>query len=228
MPKNTEAKAPARKGNNAETKTDASNSTKKDGAASSKLNPSKFDPTDESIMDVETVDPADGLSNLFYEGIKGMYWSEQQLVDALPKMAAAAGSQELAQAIVNHQAETTVHVERLEKVFDMMGTAARAKKCMALEGLTIDGEGVIENTDTGSPARDLGIIMASQKVEHYEIAAYTGLIGLAQKLGMADAAALLAETLQEEEASSGLLQQIADSDENINQSLEPDDAAAAE
>ena len=99
---------------------------------------------------------------------------------------------------------------------------------MALEGLTIDGEAVIENTDTGSPARDLGIIMASQKVEQYEIAAYTGLIGLARKLGMEDVAAVLQQTLQEEQASSELLQQVADTDENINQAFSANENSPAE
>lgn len=219
MAKTKDDKAPAKKANSSTTKTDASNSTNKKEIAASRLNSSKYGTTEESILDVETIDAADGLAELFYNGIKGMYWSEQQLVDALPKMADAAASKELAQAILNHQAETTTHVERLEQVFEIMDMAPRTKKCMALEGLTIDGEAVIENTDTGSPARDLGIIMASQKVEHYEIAAYTGLIDLAQKLGMEEIAGVLQETLQEEQASSQLLQQVADTDESIREAL---------
>ena len=102
--------------------------------------------------------------------------------------------------------------ERLEQVFELLGKKPQAKKCDAMEGLTKEGEGVIEDTDSGTPARDLGIIMSSQKVEHYEISAYTGLGKLAEKLGLSDAANILAETLAEEQESDEILAAIADND----------------
>ena len=79
-----------------------------------------------------------------------------------------------------------------------------------MEGLTKEGEGVIEETDAGTPARDLGIIMASQKVEHYEISAYRGLIKLANKLSLPEVSAIFSETLTEEEQTDELLASIAD------------------
>ena len=81
-----------------------------------------------------------------------------------------------------------------------------------MEGLTMEGEGIIETTDSGTPARNLGIVMASQKVEHYEIASYTGMIKLANKLGLADVAGILSETLAEEENSDAKLSEISEAD----------------
>lgn len=185
-------------------------STNTKGAMPSDDNNSKYAPGDDVDLDVQTLDPEDGLLKLFTDSIKGLYWAENQLVKALPKMAKAAGSQELSTAILNHLEETKTHVSRLEEVFGLLGKKVQAKKCDAMEGLTKEGEGVIEDTDMNTPARDLGIIMASQKVEHYEMAAYTGLIKLANKLGLTDAADILTQTLTEEQASDDLLGGIAD------------------
>ena len=111
-----------------------------------------------------------------------------------------------------HLQQTKTHVERLEQVFSLLGKKPQAKKCDAMEGLTKEGEGIVEDTDAGTPARDMGIIMASQKVEHYEISAYTGLSKLAGKLGLNDVAVLLSETLAEEQESDEILASIADND----------------
>jgi ferritin-like metal-binding protein YciE len=134
------------------------------------------------------------------------------LVKALPKLARSVSSKSLTQAIVNHLEQTKKQVQRLEQVFQSLGKKPQAKKCDAMEGLVMEGEGVIEDTDAGTPARDLGIIMASQKVEHYEIAAYTGLIKLAGKLGLTVIAETLAETLVEEQESDQLLAGIANNE----------------
>ncbi len=127
-------------------------------------------------------------------------------------MIKAAATKSLQDAITNHLEQTKTHVERLEQVFELLGKKPQAKKCDAMEGLTKEGEGVIEDTDTGTPARDIGIIMASQKVEHYEISSYTGLGKLAEKLGLSDVGNILAETLAEETEADNILAGIAEND----------------
>ena len=175
-------------------------------------NSSKYQPTEDADMNVQSLDPEDGLLKLFTDSFKDLYWAENHLVKALPKMAKAASTKSLSTAILNHLEETKTHVQRLEQVFEMLGKKPQAKKCDAMEGLTKEGEGVIEDTDAGTPARDLGIIMGSQKVEHYEISAYTGLAKLAGKLGLNDVASLLSETLAEEQKSDEILAGIAEND----------------
>ena len=154
------------------------------------------------------------LMELFIDGIKDIYWAENHLVKNLPKMQRSATSPELVTAIENHLVETEGHVERLLKIFDLLGEKPQAKKCDAMEGLTKEGEGIIESTEAGTATRDVGIILASQKVEHYEIATYGGLVQLATTLGLADVAAILAETLAEEKTADQLLTQVAE--KNIN------------
>ncbi|MDB5202733.1 MAG: hypothetical protein JWQ27_2142 [Ferruginibacter sp.] len=176
--------------------------------AASSTDPSKYAPTKDAVMDVKP--GADGLSKLFEDNIKDLYWAENCLVKALPKMMKAASVKSLQDAISNHLEQTKTHVKRLESVFELLGKKPQAKKCDAMEGLTKEGEGVVEDTDPGSPARNLGIIMASQKVEHYEISAYTGMVKLADKLGMTAASKLLAQTLAEEQKSDQTLATIAD------------------
>lgn len=191
----------------------SSYSEKKSGGQNpSKDNPSKYAPTEEADMDVQSLGATDGLTKLFTDSVKDLYWAENHLVKALPKMISAASSSELQDAITNHLEQTKTHVERLQQVFDLLGKKPQAKKCDAMEGLTKEGEGVIEDTDSGTPARDLGIIMASQKVEHYEISAYTGLSKLAAKLGLSDIADILSQTLAEEQQADEILAGIADND----------------
>ncbi len=158
----------------------------------------------------ETEKANDGLQDLFLDSIQDIYWAENHLVKTLPKMQSAAASEDLANAIAKHLEQTKGHVQRLNQVFDMMNEKKQAKKCDAMEGITKEGEGIVEDTDTGTPARDTGIIMASQKVEHYEIATYNGIIQLANKLGYTDVASLLQQTLAEEKETSELLTQLAD------------------
>jgi ferritin-like metal-binding protein YciE len=120
-------------------------------------------------------------------------------------------------ALTKHLEETKGQVERLKQVFKLLGEEPQAKKCDAMEGLTKEGEGTIESTDPGTPARNQGIIMSAQKVEHYEISSYTGLIKLAGKLGKSDVAALLSATLAEEEASDDKLGAIAEKDVKVSE-----------
>jgi ferritin-like metal-binding protein YciE len=197
------------KKNNAE-KTNAAFAKKnKNGTAPAKDNRSKYQPTEDAELDVVTLDPSDGLIKLFTDCLKDIYWAENHLIKTLPKMAKAVSIKKLEKAILNHLEQTKAHAERLEQVFELLGKEPQARKCDAMEGLTKEGEGVIESTDTGTPARNLGIIMASQKVEHYEISSYMGLIKLADQLGYSEISEILAETINEEEDSDALLSEVA-------------------
>jgi len=160
-----------------------------------------------SILDSDEEKPA--LQKFFTDSIKDIFWAENHLVKALPKMIKAATSNELKSAISDHLEETKGHVSRLENIFEMLGEKVQAKKCDAMEGLSKEGEGVIEETDAGSYTRDVAIIMASQKVEHYEIATYGGLVQLANTLGLSDIAQVLTQTLDEEKLADQKLTTIA-------------------
>jgi ferritin-like metal-binding protein YciE len=154
------------------------------------------------------------LMELFVDSLRDIYWAENHLVKTLPKMIQSATSPKLVDAIQNHLEETVEHVSRLEVVFDLLGLDAIAKKCDAMEGLAKEGEGIIESTDAGTATRDVGIILASQKVEHYEIATYGGLVQLATTLGLEDVAEILSQTLNEEKLADQLLTEVAENDVN--------------
>jgi len=156
------------------------------------------------------------LQELFIEQLRDIYWAEKHLVKALPKMEKAASSEELANAFAEHLDVTQEQVARLEQVFELMGEKPRGKKCDAMEGLVKEAESVIEDTEEGTSTRDVGLIIAAQKVEHYEIAAYGGLATLAKTLGKPDIKDLLGQTLDEEKETDELLTQLAEN--NINQS----------
>jgi ferritin-like metal-binding protein YciE len=134
--------------------------------------------------------------------------AEKQLVEALPKVAGAASSPDLREAIEHHLDETRGHVRRMEKVFESLGADVRSEHCGAMEGLIGEGEEIIEAEGDGS-AKDAALIGAAQRVEHYEIAAYGTARTLAEQLGKDDAAALLQETLDEESAADQTLTKIA-------------------
>jgi ferritin-like metal-binding protein YciE len=154
------------------------------------------------------------LEEFFTDEIKDIYWAEKHLVKTLPKMAKAATSPELKEAFTNHLEETKGHVERIEQVFELLEEKAQAKKCDAMEGITKEGDGVIEDTETGTSTRDVALILAGQKVEHYEIATYGGLVQLAKNLGRDDIAEILEQTLEEEKNADQLLTTVAE--DNIN------------
>lgn len=160
------------------------------------------------------------LEEYFVDSLRDIYWAEKHLVKALPKMQKAATSEELAQAIGDHISVTEEHVARLEQVFEMMEQKARAKKCDAMEGLIKEGETVISETAKGSATRDVGLIMAAQKVEHYEIATYGGLTQLAKTIGREDIADILGQTLSEEKETDELLTSLAEADINEQASQE--------
>jgi ferritin-like metal-binding protein YciE len=154
------------------------------------------------------------LKELFVDELKDIYWAEKHLVKALPKLQKAASSPELQEAFGNHLEQTKEHVSRLEQVFELLGEKAQAKKCEAMEGLVEEGQGVIEDTDEGTATRDVALILAGQKVEHYEIATYGGLTTLAKTLGLEDVAEVLGSTLAEEKEADELLTEIAENSVN--------------
>ena len=162
---------------------------------------------------------AEGLRELFVDSLKDIYWAEKALTKALPKMAKNATSENLITAIKDHLEVTKVQVTRVEQVFELLGEKAVAKKCDAMDGLIKEGEGIMEETEAG-PVRDAGIIAASQKVEHYEIATYGTLAAFAKTLGEDDALELLLATLAEEKEADTLLT------ENAYNSINFDAAAA--
>jgi len=154
------------------------------------------------------------LEKFFMDALKDVYWAEKHLTKALPKMQKAATTQELKDAIEDHTAQTEEHVTKLEQVFEQLGKKAQAKKCDAMEGLLKEGESIVDETEEGSATRDVGIIMASQKVEHYEIATYGGLVQLAKTMGQDEVAEILAGILDQEKQADHLLTQIAENDIN--------------
>jgi len=158
--------------------------------------------------------PDPSFLEFFTDEVRDIYWAENHLVKNLSRMQEAAASRKLAAAIGQHLEETRTHVKRLEQVFELLDEAPRAKKCDAMEGLSKEGEGCIENTAPGTATRDVAIIFASQKVEHYEIATYGGLTKLAKTMGLTEIADILAQTLAEEKAADEKLTTIAENDIN--------------
>lgn len=153
------------------------------------------------------------LESLFLDTLRDIYYAEHKITKALPKMASAAQSPELAAAFEQHLAETEVQIERLEQVFEMLGEEPEGKQCAAMDGIVAEGEEIML-TYKGTVALDAGLIAAAQAVEHYEIARYGTLCSWAGTLGMADAAALLEETLAEETATDEALTDLAETSVN--------------
>jgi ferritin-like metal-binding protein YciE len=149
------------------------------------------------------------LNDVFVEQIEDLYSAETQLVDALPRVAAAASDATLREALEQHLEQTRGHVRRLTEIFGDVGiTSSPSQKCKGMEGLLAEGEEVLGMPGTGA-AKDAAIIAAAQRVEHYEIAAYGTARTLASELGYDDAKGLLDETLDEESAADKLLTKIA-------------------
>ncbi|MES2567459.1 MAG: ferritin-like domain-containing protein [Bacteroidota bacterium] len=159
-------------------------------------------------------DAAKGLRDLFENELKDIYWAEKALTKAIPKMIKNASSEELVDALNDHLAVTEEQVTRLEEVFETIGMKPQAKKCEAMAGLIKEAEEIMAETEKGD-VRDAAIILAGQKVEHYEIATYGTLCAFARILGEDKAASLLHDTLEEEKEADGKLTEIAESAINI-------------
>ena len=157
------------------------------------------------------------LDELFHDTLKDIYFAEKKILSTLPKMAKAAQNPDLKAAFEKHRVETEGHVERLEQVFGMIDKKPQGKTCAAIVGITDEGAEIMEEYK-GSPALDAGLLAAAQAVEHYEITRYGTLRTWAEALDLADAAALLQETLDEEAATDEALTQLAEA--AVNQEAE--------
>jgi ferritin-like metal-binding protein YciE len=149
------------------------------------------------------------LNELFHDTLKDIYYAEKKILTALPKMAKAAQSDDLRAAFKKHEAETEGQVERLERVFEIIGKKAEGKTCEAILGIVEEGQEIMKEYK-GSPALDAGLLAGAQAVEHYEISRYGTLKTWADELGLKDAASLLEETLEEEKKTDVTLTKIAE------------------
>lgn len=152
----------------------------------------------------------DTLQKLYTNELRDLYNAEHQLLKALPKMAKAASSEELKNAFEKHLEQTKSHVDRLEKVFEELDEKPKGKTCHAMKGLIEEGSEILQQ-DGEESILDAGIIVAAQKVEHYEIAGYGSVRTFAHLLGQNKAAELLQTTLDEESETNELLNRLAES-----------------
>ncbi|ROI05910.1 ferritin-like domain-containing protein [Chryseobacterium sp. G0240] len=150
------------------------------------------------------------LHKFFISALKDIYYAENAILEALETMQEAATTDELKEAFEDHHLQTQKHVKRLEKVFGLIDEKPEKKECEAIKGIIKEGEEMIKSTEEGSMTRDAALIIAAQKVEHYEIATYGGLAQLAITMGHNKAADLLERTLQEEEDTDADLTEIAE------------------
>ena len=160
------------------------------------------------------------LEEYFVYELRDCYGAEQQLLAVLPAWKNEAVSLDLADAIEKHIAHTERHIKRLEQVFDMMGEAARPKKCEAIDGIIREAASTLADARQNSATHDVALIMAIQKAEHYEIATYGGLITLARTIGQDDVAEILKHTMSEEKEMDELLSGLAESSVNEEASTE--------
>lgn len=172
-------------------------------------------------------DDTSKLHKLFEEELKDIYWAEKALVKAIPKMIKKATSEELIDALEAHLEETEGHIERCEQVFEILGKAAQAKKCEAMDGLLKEAEELMTESDEGV-MRDAAIISAAQKIEHYEIASYGTLAQFAKTLGLHDAKDLLGQTLDEEKNADEKLTGVAESAINVQAAQEEEEEVERE
>jgi len=152
----------------------------------------------------------DNLDNVLELQLRDLYSAEDQLISALPQMAAAASSHDLKSAFQTHLRETQQHKTRLERAFRMLGREPQSESCEAMEGLIEEGNEII-SMDGDPDVKDAALIAAAQRVEHYEIAGYGCARTFARRLGRNDVAHLLQETLDEEGNTDKILTDIAES-----------------
>jgi len=148
------------------------------------------------------------LQDLLIEELRDIYDAEKQLVKALPKMAKAAENEDLAEALREHASVTEGQVTRLEEIFGIVGSPAKGKSCKGMKGLLEEGTEHMQQEEKGE-MRDLAIIAASQKVEHYEMSAYGTIRTLAEQLDLGDAVELLQQTEEEEKEADARLTECA-------------------
>jgi len=162
----------------------------------------------------------DSLRDLLIEELRDLYNAENQLVEALPKLAAAATSSELKSAFNHHLQETRQHVTRLERIFQQIGEKSSGETCEAMKGLIKEGD-VLVKAEGDPSVRDAGLVGAAQRVEHYEIAGYGTARSLARRLGENEIAETLQQTLNEEAQADKKLTSIAESQVNVQATSRP-------
>ena len=167
----------------------------------------------------------DTLKTLYTNELRDLYNAENQLLKALPKMAKAASSEGLKEAFEKHLEQTKTHVERLEEVFEEIGQKPKGKTCRAMKGIIEEGSEILHQ-DGEDSVIDAGIIVAAQKVEHYEIAAYGSVRTFAELLGKDNSARLLQSTLEEESETNETLNHLAEGIVNPEALMEPELATA--
>ena len=150
------------------------------------------------------------LQELYLKELQNLYYTEEQIIKALPKMAKKASSQSLRSAIEEHLEQTKTHANRLERIFDSMGEDSKAKKAKGINGIIDEGEDIMDE-DLPEATLDAGIIAAAQKVEHYEISSYGTVRNYANLLGQQEAVSLLEQTLEEEKQTDQKLTTLAQS-----------------
>jgi ferritin-like metal-binding protein YciE len=160
------------------------------------------------------------LETFFISQLKDIYYAEQHISRAMPKLIEACTTDELREAFEDHLHQTGRHIRRLENVFQMIGQKAEGEKCEAIEGIIKEALKIISETKAATLTRDAALIMAAQKIEHYEIATYGGLVELAMTIGLPQAATQLDKTLLEEEQTDLKLTDIAETCINLNAELE--------
>lgn len=156
----------------------------------------------------------ESMQDLMVDELKDIYSAEQQLLEAIPKLAKAAKTPSLEKALTEHLAETEQQVARLDQIFESLGQRAAGKKCKAMAGLVEEGDEIVRKHG-GDAVKDAGIIAAAQRVEHYEISAYGTAIAHAELLGQEAVARLLKESLEEEKAADKTLTMIAEEEVNL-------------
>lgn len=164
----------------------------------------------------------EGLRDLFISELKSVYHTEKRAIDALGEQAKASTTDEVRNAFLVHQEESIVQKERLEEIFRIIGVRTEERSADAIDGLITDARRVIADTEAGSLTRDAGLIIAAQKIEHYEIAIYGSLLTLAHVLDFTQSTELLSKTLEEEKESDRKLTVLAETFVN-NRSKEEED-----
>ncbi len=154
------------------------------------------------------------MNDLFLHQLQDIYYAEQQLVKALPKMADKATDKQLKEGFLTHLEETKTHVKRLEEVFGMQGAKVQAVDCPAIDGIIEEADEVAGEVADKS-VLDAALINAAQAAEHYEVARYGSLIAWARHLGRNDCATILQKTLDEERATDRKLTSLAEGKINL-------------
>lgn len=149
------------------------------------------------------------MNDLMLHFMQDIYYAEKLGIRAMAKLAKAVDNKELKDAILAHREQSQHQIERLDQVFEALGKRAKGKTCAAMNGLVEEGEEASDEFERG-PVLDAALIACGQAIEHYEIARYGAMVAWAKQLGLTEAADLLQQTLDEEKANDGVLNELAE------------------